>query len=62
MDDEDEEERILVGKNTFIYPKDSPAVIKKKLLIAGGVKAKDAEKLTDIFDISSGPNTGLPTF
>ena len=60
LDGEDEEERILVGKNTFIYPKDSPALIKKKLLIAGGVKSEDAENLSNVFNISSAPKTGLP--
>lgn len=61
MEGEDDPHQIKVGSIT-INKNDSPAVIKKKLLIAGGVKAKDAEELTDIFDISSGPNTGLPTF
>ena len=46
---DDTPSRILVGKNTFIYPEDSPAVIKKKLLMAGGVKNEDAEDLTSIF-------------
>ena len=57
---DDTPSKILVGKNTFIYPKDSPAVIKKKLLIAGGVKSEDAENLSNVFNISSAPKTGLP--
>ena len=61
IEGEDDPHQIKVGGIT-INKNDSPAIIKKKLLIAGGVKNKDAEKLTDVFNISSAPKTGLPTF
>jgi hypothetical protein len=43
-EDEDDPHQIKVGSIT-INKTDSPAVIKKKLLIAGGVKARDAANL-----------------
>jgi len=61
LDKKDDPHQIKVG-GIIINKNDSPAIIKKKLLIAGGVKNKDAEKLTDVFNISSAPKTGLPTF
>ena len=61
VEGEDDPHQIKVG-NIIIGKNDSPAIIKKKLLIAGGVKNKDAEKLTDVFNILSAPTAGLPIF
>jgi len=55
----DDPYQIKVG-DIIINKNDSPEIIKKKLLMAGGVKAKDAEKAISEQSVLFLPNTGLP--
>jgi len=57
LDKKDDPHQIKVGSIT-INKNDSPAIIKKKLLIAGGVKNKDAEKLINKQSLLFRPNVG----
>jgi hypothetical protein len=56
-EDDENPSEIKVGKLT-IKPGDSHEKIKKILLIAGGVKPKDAQALIDGKEILFRPNTG----
>ena len=57
--DKDSEELVeLKLGNTIINKNDAPEIIKKKLLIAGGVKNKDAEELINEQSLLFQPNIG----